>query len=108
VPQSTSPKTTLTTVRESAAFLGRAAAVVAGAVIAGVGLALLAIALPIAFALMIAVIAARAWVRWPARLCRRCRARRLLSSDWWSQFERDLDSYTGPAWTGARHRERRL
>jgi hypothetical protein len=108
MPRSTSAETTLATAKESAAFLGRAAAVAAGAVVAGLGLALLAIALPIAFGLMIAVLAARAWVRWPVRLCRRWQARRLLSSDWWSQFERDLDSYTGPAWTGARHRERSL
>jgi len=91
-----------------AGFVGDVALVVGGAVISGVGLTLLCIALPIAAVLICGLLVMRAIVHALARPVAERRAQRLLGTDWWGQFERDLHSYMDPAVARARRRERRL
>ena len=91
-----------------AGFVGDVALVVGGAVISGVGLTLLCIALPIAAVLICGLLMMRAIVHALARPVAERRAQRLLGTDWWGQFERDLHSYMDPAVARARRRERRL
>ncbi len=70
------------------------------------------LALMLALPLAIVVLAAASMLRPVRHMLRRpiraWRASRLLSGDWWQDFERDLDAYTGLGAYSARHRERRL
>lgn len=77
-----------------------------------IALAALLVVLMFALPLAILVLAIAALLRPVARALRRLirawRANRLLSGDWWQDFERDLQAYTAPSAHQARHRERRL